>query len=84
VARGVCAVAADGMLAHVTEVTGVDRAAEGGFRAPGPDGERRLTGDGRFLSFWGFDRALPLLREVRGLSRRARARPRASSSSRMQ
>lgn len=65
VARGVCAVAEDGTLAHVTEVTGIDRAAEGGFRAPGPDGERRLTGDEPVsLNFWGFTTALfPLLRE---------------------
>ena len=64
VARGVCTVAADGMLARVTEVTGIDRAAEGGFRAPGPEGERRLTGDEPVsLNFWGFTTALfPLLR----------------------
>lgn len=65
VARGVCAVGGDGMLSHVTEVTGIDRAAEGGFRAPGPDGERRLTGDEPVsLNFWGFTPSLfPQLEE---------------------
>lgn len=64
VARGVCAVAADGTLSHVTEVTGIDRAPEGGFHAPGPDGERHLTGDEPVsLNFWGFTPSLfPLLR----------------------
>jgi hypothetical protein len=65
VARGVCTLTEDGGLAHVTEVTGIDRAPEGGFRAPGTDAERRLTGDEPVsLNFWGFTTALfPLLRE---------------------
>ena len=59
VARGVCAIGADEMLTRVTEVTGIDRATEGGFRAPGPDGERLLTGDEPVsLNFWGFTPSL--------------------------
>jgi MobA-like NTP transferase domain len=59
VARGICAIGADGSLTKVTEVTGIDRAPDGGFRAPGPDGERRLTGDEPVsLNFWGFTPSL--------------------------
>jgi hypothetical protein len=64
VARGVCAVGDDGFLAHVNEVTGIDRAPDGGFLAPGPGGPRRLSGDEPVsLNLWGFTPALfPLLR----------------------
>ena len=65
----VCAIGGRRNAHPLTEVTGIDRAAEGGFRAPGPDGERRLTGDEPVsLNFWGFTPALfPL--PARGLSR---------------
>jgi hypothetical protein len=59
VARGICAIGADGTLTKVTEVTGIDRAPNGGFRAPGPNGERLLTGDEPVsLNFWGFTSSL--------------------------
>jgi len=59
VARGVCSVAADGMLASITEVTGIDHREGGGFRAPGPEGERTFTGEEPVsLNFWGFTPAL--------------------------
>ena len=59
VARGICAIGEDGTLTKVTEVTGIDRAEGGGFRAPGPEGERLLTGDEPVsLNFWGFTPAL--------------------------
>ena len=55
VARGICTVGDDGMLTRVTEVTGIDRATGGGFRAPGPNGDRHLSGDEPVsLNFWGF------------------------------
>ncbi len=59
VARGVCAVDAFGMLTNITEVTGIDRREGGGFRAPGPEGERTFTGDEPVsLNFWGFTPSL--------------------------
>ena len=59
VARGICAIGEDGMLARVTEVTAIGRAPGGGFVAPGPDGNRVFTGDEPVsLNFWGFTPSL--------------------------
>lgn len=59
VARGICSVGEDGMLTRVTEVTGIDRAPGGGFRAPRPDGDLFLTGEEPVsLNFWGFTPSL--------------------------
>lgn len=59
VARGICAIGEDGRLTKVTEVTAIGRAPGGGFVAPGPDGNRVLTGDEPVsLNFWGFTTSL--------------------------
>jgi hypothetical protein len=59
VARGICTIGEDGLLTRLTEVTGIDRAPGGGFRAPGPNGERVLTGDEPVsLNLWGFSPSL--------------------------
>ena len=59
VARGICTIGEAGLLTRLTEVTGIDRAPGGGFRAPGPNGERLLTGDEPVsLNLWGFSPSL--------------------------
>jgi hypothetical protein len=59
VARGICSIGEDGLLTRLTEVTGIDRAPGGGFRSPGPGGERFLTGEEPVsLNLWGFSPSL--------------------------
>jgi MobA-like NTP transferase domain len=59
VARGICSIGEDGMLTGLAEVTGIDREPGRGFRAHGPEGERRLTGEEPVsLNLWGFTPSL--------------------------